>query len=811
MLHEEQDQEDEEAILNPDSESEISEADDPEYAPQGQAGVVGVPGSPASLDEDSFDDTSSEESSEEETQSDRMSEKGSYWNEHPPTQGRTRSHNILRCCPGPASGLSTVSPKDAWDMFISNNIIEEVLHCTNLEGRRAAAAKRKEWRRIEKDEFMAFIGLTLLAGGEKSWDVSVRELFCDPLQNPMYKATMGVRRYEDIRSFMQFDDKRTRPIRQETDHMAAFRSVWDCFLVNCRRQFIPSDCVTVDEQLVPSKPAKYGIKIFWMCDARIPYAIDAMVYTGRQPGEDVQKNLGEKIVEQLCSRIRQTDPEKVQAMVGVTEQDLMEDGTGIPSPSKIKSFLGMVVFYQQYIEGCSHLGKLLFDLTSGMKKPRHGKGLERCSLRPQECGGRCPQPRAFVRPSVFHRLTRVPYGALLEEARALNTDCVQDVFRWSCHPFEMDGRSHCPGARPSTDTVVANCTAVIGSQDPHITPREVCAVLSRCQSQDEYAWPHAYLLPQLTQGLQPSPQSEVHVLSRQELMEMQRADTCLSRVLFFVERQRRPSRRERTHEAVDVLRLLRHWERLSVKMGVLYHVSKNIISRKKSFQYVVPAALREKVLQGVHDEAGHQGQHRTLSLARQHFYWHGLDKDVKEYDSSNKSVDVLVVTDHFTKLAQAYPCSNQSAKVVARQLWNNFFCTYGFPERVHSDQGANFESSLIAEMLQVAGIQKSHTTPYHPMGNGCVERFNRTLGNMIRALPPVLGVAALNAYTIFTTQHPEYIGGVSHARRLFIKELGKELVMPYMKRRMEGSTHLHKHITEAMGRCGLKNPNPATT
>ncbi|KAJ8385378.1 hypothetical protein AAFF_G00189990 [Aldrovandia affinis] len=39
-----------------------------------------------------------------------------------------------------------------------------------------------------------------------------------------------------------------------------------------------------------------------------------------------------------------TDSEKVLAMVGVTEQDLMEDDTGIPSPSKIKSFLGMVIF-----------------------------------------------------------------------------------------------------------------------------------------------------------------------------------------------------------------------------------------------------------------------------------------------------------------------------------------------------------------------------------------------------------------------------------------------------------------------------------
>ena len=46
------------------------------------------------------------------------------------------------------------------------------------------------------------------------------------------------------------------------------------------------------------------------------------------------------------------------------------------------------------------------------------------------------------------------------------------------------------------------------------------------------------------------------------------------------------------------------------------------------------------------------------------------------------------------------------------------------------------KSSLIAEMLIAAGVQKSRTTPYHPMGNGAVERFNRTLGGMIRALPP---------------------------------------------------------------------------
>lgn len=188
----------------------------------------------------------------------------------------------------------------------------------------------------------------------------------------------------------------------------------------------------------------------------------------------------------------------------------------------------------------------------------------------------------------------------------------------------------------------------------------------------------------------------------------------------------------------------------------------------------MPCALKAKVLEGVHDEAGHQGQRLMLYLCRQRFYWHGMETDVRDFvcccrhcavnkspepearaplksvatsrplelvcidfwsaeDSSNKSLDVLVVTDHFTKLSKAYLWPNKSAKAVARQLWNNFFCVYGFPELVHSDQGANFESSLIKEMLLVAGVRKSHTTP---MGNGAVERFNQTLGNMIIALPP---------------------------------------------------------------------------
>ena len=60
------------------------------------------------------------------------------------------------------------------------------------------------------------------------------------------------------------------------------------------------------------------------------------------------------------------------------------------------------------------------------------------------------------------------------------------------------------------------------------------------------------------------------------------------------------------------------------------------------------------------------------------------------------------------------------------------FSVYGYPQILHSDQGRNFESSILAQTLKAFGVKKSRTTAYHPQGHCMVECFNRSLLQLLR-------------------------------------------------------------------------------
>jgi transposase InsO family protein len=60
---------------------------------------------------------------------------------------------------------------------------------------------------------------------------------------------------------------------------------------------------------------------------------------------------------------------------------------------------------------------------------------------------------------------------------------------------------------------------------------------------------------------------------------------------------------------------------------------------------------------------------------------------------------LLIAMACFTKRPEAYAIPSQEASTVAEALLTNFFCRFGVPRELHSDQGRNFVSRLIQEVL----------------------------------------------------------------------------------------------------------------
>ena len=82
------------------------------------------------------------------------------------------------------------------------------------------------------------------------------------------------------------------------------------------------------------------------------------------------------------------------------------------------------------------------------------------------------------------------------------------------------------------------------------------------------------------------------------------------------------------------------------------------------------------------------------------------------------------------QVVRFYAC-NQEAVTVARAL-ENIFARHGMLSVLLTDQGSNFESTVITGLCEMFGIEKRRTTAYHPQTDGLCERFNGILKSLLR-------------------------------------------------------------------------------
>ena len=260
--------------------------------------------------------------------------------------------------------------------------------------------------------------------------------------------------------------------------------------------------------------------------------------------------------------------------------------------------------------------------------------------------------------------------------------------------------------------------------------------------------------------------------SSTELQMAQQADPAVSKVLQACDQASTPPQGQEWRK-YPLRRYVQLWSQLQVVDGVLCRQYVHSPISETVTVPILPVSMQPQALIRNHDipTAGHQGAERTLHRLRKEAYWISMAKVVERHCrectkcqqsklsmpqrapltnvpvgrpwemiavdilevpiSSNNNRYLLIVQDYFTKWTEAIPLPDQTATRITAELIK-LFCTHGHSDILHSDQGRNFESTILAQTLQAFGVTKSRTTAYHPQGDGMVEHFNRSLLQLLR-------------------------------------------------------------------------------
>lgn len=203
------------------------------------------------------------------------------------------------------------------------------------------------------------------------------------------------------------------------------------------------------------------------------------------------------------------------------------------------------------------------------------------------------------------------------------------------------------------------------------------------------------------------------------------------------------------------------------------HIHDDILMKRN--RIIIPEQLKTSLTKEYHSQ-GHFGVEKTLAALKRDFYWVGMENIVKEicsrcevcarqkrsYQSQVKmqtpnygakgsrqavAMDIatmpwsadghrylLVVVDLFAKFVELIPMADQTATSVVTAFRNEWIYRHGAPRVLVSDQGRNVDGGVVRVLCAELGIQKRHSSPYHPQGDGQAERSVQTAKQTIKCL-----------------------------------------------------------------------------
>ncbi|XP_052754781.1 uncharacterized protein K02A2.6-like [Galleria mellonella] len=217
---------------------------------------------------------------------------------------------------------------------------------------------------------------------------------------------------------------------------------------------------------------------------------------------------------------------------------------------------------------------------------------------------------------------------------------------------------------------------------------------------------------------------------------------------------------------------------------------------------VIPKQLQPEILQELH--TAHTGIVKMKALARSYVWWKNIDADIErmvneckpccllqknptkipihswEYPKepwSRIHIDYagpffdqyfLIVVDAYTKWLEVIPTTSITTTATIKIL-KNLFTTFGLPITIVSDNGRQFRSEEMMTFLKENGIQSKFTAPFHPSTNGQAERYVQTFKNKIKSMIHEKGtlMEKLSRFLMMYRKTPNNTTGLSPAEMMF--------------------------------------------